>query len=39
MIEKQTYVTPESELFEVSLEGCITVSAPGFDDGGDLIYS
>lgn len=39
MIEKQTYVAPESELFEVSLEGCITVSVPGFDDGGDLFYS
>jgi len=36
MTEKLTYVAPESQLFEVSLEGCITVSAPGFEDGGDL---
>jgi hypothetical protein len=36
MKEKLNYVSPESELIVVSLEGCIALSAPGFDDGGDL---
>lgn len=44
MKEKLNYVSPESELIVVSMEGCIAVSglgtdalvAPGFEDGGDL---
>lgn len=39
MDNKQYYESPDVQVLEVRLEGCITVSAPGFDDGGDLLFS
>ncbi len=36
MTKKQLYDSPVSEIIELSLEGCIAQSAPGFEDGGDL---
>lgn len=36
MTKKQHYDSPVSEVVELSLEGCIAQSAPGFEDGGDL---
>ena len=39
MKKKELYLSPETEVMELKLEGVIAVSglrAPGFDDGGDL---
>ena len=42
MKERQNYVSPESEIIELSLQGCIAsspLSAPGFDDGGEIEFN
>lgn len=39
MKQKELYVSPETEVMELKLEGVIAASeltAPGFEDGGDL---
>lgn len=34
--EKKAYVAPEAEVIEVCVEQGFAVTAPGFDDGGDI---